>query len=165
MQISGRILYINEPKGNQRSWSLKIDRTYVSISAQDVTRFRKGENVTLEVSERVYNGKTYYEYVSVVGGGQQASPQPPAQRSNGAAPPVQSRGGASNDQMIFITGVVGRSMQSGQFGLEDVMALTDAAKNAYERVVLGKTVRPEADFNDSIDHIGSDQDDPSRPPF
>lgn len=163
MRVSGTILYVNPPKGNGRSWSLKIGNTYVGISAQDATQFRKGDNVTLEVSERNHNGKTYYEYVSVAGAQQSPPPPPPAQRSNGAAsPPQSSRGGASNDQMIFITGIVGRSMQSGQFGLEDILALTDAAKNAYERVILGKTVAP--DFNDSIDHIGQDQDDPG-PPF
>lgn len=174
MQISGRVLFVNPPEGNRRSGSVKLQTTngiqYVGVERKDLDRFHKGESITVETKSRDYQGRTYYDFVSFAGQESSRSngasaPQPPAQRSNGAAPPVQSRGGASNDQMIFITGVVGRSMQSGQFGLEDVMALTDAAKNAYERVVLGKTVRSEADFNDSIDHIGSDQDDPSRPPF
>lgn len=171
MQVSGRILYVNPPKGNSRNWSLKIDNTYVYLSADAATRFRRGDNVNVNVTEERRGDKVYYNLVETA---ETAEPAPrqqnynsQPQRSNGASapPPQPSRSGSSNDQMIFITGVVGRSMQSGQFGLEDVMALTDAAKNAYERVVLGKTVRSEADFNDSIDHIGSDQDDPNRPPF
>lgn len=37
----------------------------------------------------------------------------------------------NKDECIFITGVVGRSMQSGQFGVMDIDALTKAARAAW----------------------------------
>lgn len=38
----------------------------------------------------------------------------------------------ANERMIFITGVVGRAMTSGQFGISDIVTLTLTAADAYD---------------------------------
>lgn len=137
MQVSGRIQFVNPPKPGSRFGSLKINNMYVGVKPAELGQYRQGDQVTLEVAERASpNGKTWYDLVH------SSQPAAPVQQPPSVPPPSQQRGGSSNDMMIFVTGVTGRAMQSGQFGLGDILALTDAARNAYERVILGVVKEP-----------------------
>ena len=54
---------------------------------------------------------------------------PPSQESPKARP--VSNGINKNDRLIFVTGVVGRSMGSGHFSVEDINALTKNAVKSF----------------------------------
>lgn len=61
----------------------------------------------------------------------QSSPQAQARASNGVAP-------NDTERQIFVTGVVGRAMGSGQFGVTDIKALTLAANAAWQDLQAAK---------------------------
>jgi hypothetical protein len=180
-------MYVNQPKQGQRYGSVKFDNgMYVGVAPQDLGRFQRGQDYTLEVSQRQgRDGRTFYDLVHIVSGGQQPLPvqqtaqQTYQQTAQRQSPPRSSGGvsGVSNDMLIFVTGVVGRSMGSGKFGLSDIASLTAAAKDAFETELMGKpTARPvsaagitrrfdsDVPLPEGPDDYGFDED-PSRPPF
>jgi len=61
----------------------------------------------------------------------QSSPATQARAANGHAP-------NDTERQIFITGVVGRAMGSGQFGVNDIKVLTLAADAAWQALQASK---------------------------
>ena len=61
----------------------------------------------------------------------QSSPQTQTRASNGSAP-------NDTERQIFITGVVGRAMGSGQFGVVDIKALALSADEAWQALQAKK---------------------------
>lgn len=84
------------------------------------------------------------------------TPQPVQQ----PIPTQQQMNESVKEEAIFITGIVGRSMQSGQFSITDIDALTKAARAAWLNRASGTTFAPEpqgdpgqpfdSDLNDQI---------------
>jgi hypothetical protein len=61
-------------------------------------------------------------------------PQPMPQANNSFTPKPPSNGFNKSDTqslMMFVTGIVGRSMQSGHFSIEDIEQLTKNAVRAF----------------------------------
>lgn len=100
----------------------------------------QGETIEVPISESEFNGKVYKWF---------AKTWPPKDQQNaarqGAAPqltpstpapvahtPSSARMTDPKDVMIFVTGVVGRAMGSGNFGVTDIDLLTKAALAAYK---------------------------------
>ena len=112
------VQYANGPKGNAKSGSVKdTNGGYWGIPADKLSFWEgmKGKTVAVQYEEREYNGRTYKNIKGCMG----------------AAQPAANGTSSSNAEDIFVTGVVGRAMGSGQFGLSDIKALTLAAVEAY----------------------------------
>ncbi len=168
--------YVNGPKPGRKHGSIKTPEFgYVSVAEEHLHHFRPKArySIIMETTDQGYHNfkgfaqqeqpqdqSGYQGYSEAPRRPPQQQARPPMQRP--APPPMQPRTlpmpapQPSNDpaaKTIFITGVVGRAMGSGKFMSTDVLALTMAAKAAYEQVVLGQmqfgknTIDP--DLNDS----------------
>ena len=90
-----------------------------------VPALAQGVTYDIEFSSRDYNGKIYRTIQKAVAKVNAASAQ-----VNGHAAPRAANG--NDSRMIFITGIVGRAMGSGQFGAAEIKLLTLAASEAWE---------------------------------
>jgi hypothetical protein len=134
-------MFVNPPEKNPNYGSIKLDNNLrISVRASELSQFFRGQVYTLEYST---NENGYHSLVKAFpqtnGGGMPQSPPPPQTAPRKVWKPSGNgngygakRNGSSNDMMIFVTGVVGRTMQSGQFTMQDIMQLTTIAKDAYE---------------------------------
>ena len=77
------------------------------------------------------NGNTYTNVTGVTVSGQQPQQQPPQQSYT----PEPTRTAVTNDpnRNIFVTGVVGRAMGSGNFQIQDIDARTSVAMATYQK--------------------------------
>lgn len=128
--ITGKVSFVNQPKGTSKWGSIKLGDKYISVGRGDLSRFNKGDDVAIEIKEREADdgsGRVYYDFVRFSASEQQR-PQATSGNVGGKSP--------AQELSIFITGVVGRAMGSGKFDVHDILVLTDAAKEAYERVVI-----------------------------
>ncbi len=60
---------------------------------------------------------------------------PPLPMATPLMPPKRPEASDKDARMMFVTGVVGRAMSSGQFGIVDVTTLTLAASAAYDALM------------------------------
>lgn len=74
-----------------------------------------------------------------VRGGDQPAPTPPSA-------PAIPQGRTDESESIFITGIVGRAMGSGKFGMDDILGLTQRARVAWQN---RHTKYPEGPADDS----------------
>lgn len=115
--------YVNQPKEGKRFGSIKTKELgYVSVKPSDLGQFTKGATYQIEYTE---TDEGYKNLVRIVA---------PA---NGATKPNGTQN-MDNAKSIFITGVVGRAMQGGQFQVSDIAALTHAAASAFDKEMAGK---------------------------
>lgn len=95
---------------------------------------RSGQEVTFDAVKAKSGASWNYSNLHVRG-----------RSATSAAPAVQagepSPAPLGSDRMMFVTGVVGRSMQSGQFGLKEIADLTLAANEAFE-ALMGRKTKP-----------------------
>lgn len=87
-------------------------------SCEGIRNLPQGTPVEFEASKP--DGKNYWRMTSYK---RTTSPQ---QATNG-----QAQATHDTAEEIFVTGVVGRAMGSGKFGVEDIEGLTKAAMNAW----------------------------------
>lgn len=80
------------------------------------------------------NGNVYTNVTGVTVQGQQPQQQQPQQSYT----PEPTRTTVTNDpnRNIFVTGVVGRSMGSGNFQIQDIDALTSVAMATYQKYFI-----------------------------
>jgi len=80
------------------------------------------------------NGNTYTNVTGVTAQGQQPQQQPTQQSYT----PEPTRTAVTNDpnRNIFVTGVVGRAMGSGNFQIQDIDALTSVAMATYQKYFI-----------------------------
>lgn len=120
--------FVNQPKEGKRYGSVKDKALgYVSVKPEDLSKFTKGSRYQIEYTE---TAEGYKNFVRIVA---------PA---NGAAPNGSS---GADSRMIFITGTVGRAMQSGKFTVADLVALAESAARAYDKINAPKSPAPEGD--------------------
>lgn len=117
------VSFVNPPTEERKPGSIRLDdKSYISVWEKDIPQFQpKG----------TYNilCKPFGKSLTFVRMANNAAATAPAQRmpvSNAQAPIVSNQA-----EEIFITGIVGRAMGSGQFDIEDISALTLAAANAW----------------------------------
>lgn len=109
------IEFVNQPKEGKRFGSIKTKEIgYVGVKPADLSQFTKGSQYQIEYAER----GEYKDFVRIVA------------KANGQAPNGSRNADSARD--IFVTGVVGRSMQSGKFGLDEIGLLTARAVTAWE---------------------------------
>lgn len=129
------IKYVNPAKEGKKFGSLKsVEGETYWVPAGMVSGFRAGTSVDVPVEVQKWGANM----VNVVSGAartsteqapwQKPQPQQPAQN---AQPPATSGHSDNTAGMIFVTGVVGRAMGSGQFASGDISHLTHEALKAW----------------------------------
>lgn len=121
------VQFVNQPKPGRKFGSIKVENgDYISVSPEKLAYFQKGAQVDISyvITEQGYlNLKEIHS-------------APP---SNGAPTRMgSSRGAGAPDIVMFVTGVVGRAMQSGKFDASDIRRLTEYAHEAFSYTVEGK---------------------------
>lgn len=138
-EVAIKIKYVNQPK--------KVDGKYGNIKSDDgstyfipvsaLGKYRAG----MEFMAPVAPAKWGQDVVQIIPahfdpGGSPAAPQTAAPAApQQSAPPTghnSARMSDPKDMLIFVTGIVGRAMGSGQFGVTDISLLTQAALAAYK---------------------------------
>lgn len=99
-----------------------------------VSKVRQGQTVTIDYDEQTWGGKPVMVVSKIHENAN--NPPPPSPDDYGVAP-VRSNGyaggnGHAKEADIFVTGVVGRAMGSGQFTVTDIKSLTLAADEAWQ---------------------------------
>ena len=122
-----QIKYVNQPK--QPGWKGSIVDTQgrrITVEPNELGLFQPGGTYSIMTSAGTNRqGQPYIKFAGMAGPGgalapSQSTPQP--QRTNGYAKPANGNG--NDSRMIFITGVVGRAMGSGNFSIGDMRNLT-----------------------------------------
>lgn len=103
-----------------------------------------------------YQGATQQSgYQRASTGGQQGFQ--PRVVQGGSGGPVGMPAGPDQSRQIFITGVVGRAMGSGKFSASEVLVLTEAAAEAYDRLTNPKKEPPRGNYLQAADTAWANQ--------
>lgn len=157
-------------------WGVKVRTQHGEqklFTKREPPRLVSGTPITFEATKAQQGNSWYISNIHIQGRSSQGQRQAAAP----SLPPAQDEN--NKERMIFITGVTGRAMQSGQFGLADVKALALAAAEAFDALSGEKAPSPEQHgygqdlpFNDPIGDIPGAQGqddygnfDPNEPPF
>lgn len=112
------VKFVNQPREGKKLGSIRIqDDSYIGVWPNDLDKFQPKGTYTILCKK--YNDS--FTFVRM------ANADSPAPRSQPVA--------AGNDDLkaeeIFVTGIVGRAMGGGHFGIHDIDALTKAAVAAW----------------------------------
>lgn len=128
------IQYVNEAKPDKKYGTIKTrDGESYALPAGMVGVFQPNTTVEVPTQDQKWGDKV----VHVIMGRPANGNAPPAAATPAAPTPPPAATGAARmtdpkDMLIFVTGVVGRAMGSGSFGVTDIDLLTKAAKSAYK---------------------------------
>lgn len=142
MQATIQVKYNNDPKPGKKMANVKDASGVTYFYYPDKMGFQPGETVTIDYEVQDWGGKPMNVIKAIVPNGyqgpQQAAPQasPVQYKHDGPTAragsfPAPNGNGSNKDELIFVTGVVGRAMGSGKFDFNDIGTLTKAAKVAY----------------------------------
>ena len=135
---------IGEPKGRGPGSAKTPDGKWFKYWTDKITLV-KGASYDVETYDKDNNGRTD----TFISKAKEARDEAPA-RSNG-----HGNGYAPKDErMIFITGVVGRAMGSGQFASTDIKILTLGADDAWNALQAKIAGRAPAQRQDERPHDG-----------
>lgn len=132
-----KIQYVNQPKEGKSWGSIKtVDGKYYGVKQAMLSQFAKGQSYDIE-----YSSKTTEDGREL--------------RSVDKVLATAASGGGSvgaNDRAIFITGVVGRAMGSGQYPISELSMLTLAAADAWDALQARAKPpeKPKDELNDEI---------------
>lgn len=192
-----KVLFVNPPSGGKPFGSIKTQELgYVSVKPEILNMFQVNRTYVIQydVTPKGYKNFVRFgpmEYApngngsSVQGYTPPAPPyQPPPPTTYGQQAPTPRQTAPAYQQqsekddpsrMIFVTGVVGRAMGSGQFGVGDIASLATTANETYNALKDNIKATPPASvvdqgFNDRVGDIGTPgydnyNQDPNRPPF
>lgn len=108
--------FVNQPKEGKKFGSIKTkELEYISVKPEDLAKFSKGSKYQIEYTQ---TDQGYKNFVRIVA------------QSNGVAPNGSRNADSARD--IYVTGVVGRAMGSGKFGMDEIGLLTAKAIAAWE---------------------------------
>ncbi|HYW90050.1 MAG TPA: hypothetical protein VFB50_19915 [Chloroflexota bacterium] len=158
------VRYVNFPKPGAKYGSLRLqDGSYLMCPPDLLGYFRAGSSYDIATKQQTWGQGQDARTVVIVA----APPNQPvqgqhnggayggvvnqneAQRPNTGFQPRVVQGGRSpsygqpasgQDRHIFVTGVVGRAMGSGKFAASEIGVLTQAAADAYDRLIGAKPV-------------------------
>ena len=139
--------YVNAVKPGKKMGSFKdAEGNYWFAYPSDLMRVVQGDSITVEYTEAQGDrGLSRFITKLVAINGNQPAPPPsptqaaPQQDERNPPPPNQppkpaaasATGAELQAESIFVTGIVGRTMQSGQFSSTDIGLLTKAAMEAW----------------------------------
>jgi hypothetical protein len=150
MQATIQVKYDNPPKPGKKMANVKDAAGVTYFYYPDKMGFQSGETVTIDYDVQDWGGKPMNVVKAIVPNGyrgpQQMQQQTVMAPAYTPAPAAMSEpggkfragefsnghsNGASKDMLIFVTGVVGRAMGSGQYSATDIGLLTKAAVVAF----------------------------------
>jgi len=164
--------YCNDPKnpgakyGNIKSTA--GETVMVPIAMLPLFRGREGTAIDVPTKVATWGQGSDAKQVTIAtagpGGGGWQGAQParaPQQPAPVAAPAYRPPAADKDGRAIFVTGVVGRAMGSGKFTASEILVLTQAAGEAYDRILDPSKPKPaqaapaaEPPFNDALpDHM------------
>ena len=117
-----------------------------------------GTPVTFE-AQKSQNGRGW-NYTNLRSTGEATNPSLGASKA-----PDQGGFRPNSDEQIFITGIVGRAMGSGQFSVTDIVGLTLAAAEAWQALQNWKQNPPSRQNGPGFDDRDFDQDRGTGAPF
>lgn len=133
--------YIDDPKPGKTNYSVKDSSgARWSVPPLEAQKLVKGQVCVVAYRINNFNGKSFnmVERVDVVQApvptpAPVAQYAPPVQQAQAPLPPAPTYQPPEDPkgEEIFVTGVVGRAMGSGNFSVEDIPALTTAAVFAW----------------------------------
>lgn len=139
--------YVNQPKPGGKMGNINDGQKHIFMWPEKLNLFEVGKSYQIEVEITPKAGeKPFVKFSKML---ETVASEPAPQGETSSAP----RNDTSKE--IFVTGVVGRAMGSGQFGLNDVKGLTAAAKGAWESVMEGEVQRG---MQDDIPYPTSEED-------
>ena len=166
--------YVNDPKSPTAKYgnikSTAGETVMVPITMLALFRGREGQAVDVPTKVATWGQGTDAKQVTIAtagpnGGGWQGAQRAPAAQQQPAAQhpaPVYRPPAADKDaRQIYVTGIVGRAMGSGKFTASEILVLTQAATEAYDRLLDPSKPKPaqaapvaEPPFNDALpDHM------------
>ena len=123
--------YVNWPKDGKRFGSIKTPEGEMYWGEKpQLDRIAQGSTVTFEWEPQTW-GEKPVKVIKLVHGTSQPTPAPANGQAAPAPRPMSNSAPVKDEEAIFVTGVVGRAMGSGQFTTQDVKLLTLAAAEAY----------------------------------
>lgn len=150
------VKFVNPAKDGFKFASLKLaDDTFISVRPEDLGLFSKGGTyaVDIELSDKMDKYGNPYRMVKKLAGG-----TAPAQRGPTPQPMSQTMPQGNQAEEIFVTGIVGRAMGSGQFQIEDIVSLTQAATQAWRSRNGNIAATPKYDTGSGGNHIDMPDD-------
>ena len=137
MQIQITPQYVNPPKNPQGKWGNVKDSQgnvyWVPVSYLQSFQIGQPVNITHQMSPRPWGNLGHVQQITHINGLAVTGQQGPVQ--GGDRPAVSPQGVPQSDKEegMFIMGVVGRAMGSGQFGMDDILGLTQRAALAWKK--------------------------------
>jgi len=126
----------NNTENNEPNYTIDLidgQRLY----CREFININDGDDITYTAinTKTSKNGNTYTNVMGVMAQGQQPQVQQAPQQTY---TPEPTRTAVSNDpnRNIFVTGVVGRAMGSGNFQINDIDALTSMAMATYQKYFI-----------------------------
>lgn len=143
--------YVNQPRQPQhRNGSIKDQAgQYYSVDKNSLHLFQQGQPANITYEQKQGQRGPYNVVTAVngqpIGGGMTQAGQ--------AAPPVQRQTpvGDTKAEEMFVMGVVGRAMGSGQFAVTDIGLLAKAATQAWRERERDRSEQPAGDPRDDLD--------------
>ncbi len=144
--------YVNPVKPGKKMGSFKDANGELWFAyPSDLTRVTQGDSIAVEYTEAEGERglSRFITKLTAINGNQPAPPPPPtqtpppeaSQQQDERNPPPSNQppkpaatpatGAELQAESIFVTGIVGRTMQSGQFSSTDIALLTKAAMEAW----------------------------------
>lgn len=128
------IQYVNEAKPDKKYGTIKTrEGESYALPAGMSGVFQPNTTVEVPTQDQKWGDKVVHVIMGRPANGNAPPPQPtppPVTQTNGHATGT-ARMSDPKDTLIFVTGIVGRAMGSGQFGITDIDLLTKAALAAY----------------------------------
>lgn len=120
-------------KKDRGPWGAKVGGEWMNFwgSGKNAVALEKGKTYEVVTEAKEFNGKSQTWVVSA-----KPASTAPAVAASGARPGngTASYTTGANDRSIFVTGIVGRAMGSGEFGTSDIRELALAADEAFDAV-------------------------------
>ena len=163
MQVQVTPQYVNPPKRQGGKYgNIKLqDGTLYMVPAHALANFQPGmvANIDFSVQNWGQPGQQQpFNVVTAINGVPVTGQAGPVQGGDRPAPTPQNVPQSDKEEGMFIMGVVGRAMGSGQFGMDDILGLTQRAALAW------KKRHESAGVPDSTYGLEPPPGDPNAPP-
>ena len=163
MQIQITPQYVNPPKNPQGKWGNVKDAQgnvfWVPVSYLPNFQIGQPVNISHQMSPRPWGNLGHVQQITHINGLAVTGQQGPVQGGDRPAATPQNVPQSDKEEGMFIMGVVGRAMGSGQFGMDDILHLTQRTALAWR-----KRHEQSAGVSDGSYGLEPPQGDPNAPP-
>ena len=134
MQVQIIPKFVNPPKAGGKMGSIKDQQDgFYLVPPAYLSSFQIGQPVNIEYTEKIGQQGSPIRFINSINGLRCTGQQGPVQGGDRPAPAPQNVPQSDKEEGMFIMGVVGRAMGSGQFGMDDILGLTQRAALAWKK--------------------------------